>query len=144
MTSIREEVDCLFFQKKILDTGTLLTLKQPVYVRGMSKSRACMYACRPTTGRAHLCNSSKIDKTNRYTNRAGRPGIAPTGDQNPLKTQQTQKETQKVKTNQTPIKSPKTLEDSSIWSLVLPLWEKNPMDYTRVQHVGISNHLKLS
>jgi hypothetical protein len=45
--------------------------------------------------------------------------MAPTGDQNTVKTWQTQKETQKVKTNQTPIKSPKTLEVSPVWSPVL-------------------------
>jgi hypothetical protein len=45
--------------------------------------------------------------------------MAPIGDQNPLKTQQTQKETEKLKANQTPIKSPKTLEVSPVWFPVL-------------------------
>jgi hypothetical protein len=85
MTSIREEVDCLSLKKKFLDTGTLLTLKQPAYVCRLSKGRARMYACRPTTSYTHLCNFSKKN-INRQTDRAGRTGMAPTGDQNPLKT----------------------------------------------------------
>jgi hypothetical protein len=62
MTSIREEDDYLFLRKRFPDTGTLLTLKKPVYVRGLSKGRACMYACRPTAGHVHLCNFSKKRK----------------------------------------------------------------------------------
>jgi hypothetical protein len=67
MTSIKEEVDYLFFQKKILDTGTQLTLKQPVHLCGLSKGRACMYVCIPTAGHIHLCNFSKKQNTGRLT-----------------------------------------------------------------------------
>jgi hypothetical protein len=60
VTYHREEDDCLFFKiKKILNTGMLLTLQQPAYVRGLSKGRAHMYACRPTIVHVHLCNFSK-------------------------------------------------------------------------------------
>jgi hypothetical protein len=84
MTSIREEVDYLFLKKYFLDTGTLLTLKQLAYVRGLSKGRACMYTCRPTVGRVHLCNFSKRKLTVK-ADKAWSTGMV---DQNPLKTLQ--------------------------------------------------------
>jgi hypothetical protein len=83
MASFREEDDCLFFKKYFPDTGTQLILQQPAYVRGLSKDRVRMYACRPTAGRVHLCNFSK-KKTNSQANQAGSTGME---DQNPLKTQ---------------------------------------------------------
>jgi hypothetical protein len=102
MTSDREEDDCLFFKKYFLNTGMLLTLQQPAYVRGLSKGRVRMYACRPTTGRVHLCNFLKKENNSQAV-KAGNTGME---DQNPLKTQ-TLTETQKRKLNQ--LKHPKRI-----------------------------------
>jgi hypothetical protein len=65
--------------------------------------------------------------------------MAPTGDQNPLKdsADSNQKLERYKKTNQTPKKSPKTLEVSPVWSPVL-LAGKPPYGYTRVYNVGRS------
>jgi hypothetical protein len=71
------------FKKYFLNTGTLLTLQQPAYVRSLSKGRACMYSCRPTTGSVHLSKFSKKIKTNSQANQAGSTCIE---DHNPLKT----------------------------------------------------------
>jgi hypothetical protein len=84
MTLIREEVDCLFLKKGFFDTGTLLTLKHPAYVCGMSKGRDHMYVCRPTICCIHLCNFSK-KKTNSQDDKVVSIGME---DQNLLKTQQ--------------------------------------------------------
>jgi hypothetical protein len=73
-TSDREEDDCPLLKKQILNTGMLLTLQQPVYVRWLSKGRACMYACRLTAGHVHLYNFSKM-KNNNPTNQTGSTGI---------------------------------------------------------------------
>jgi hypothetical protein len=62
MASFREEDDYFFFKKDFLDTGMQLILQQPTYVRGLSKDRVHMYACRPTGGRVHLCDFSKKEK----------------------------------------------------------------------------------
>jgi hypothetical protein len=59
MTSDREEDDWLFFKNDFLNIGMLLILQHPTYVRSMSKGRACMYVCKPTTSCVHLCNFSK-------------------------------------------------------------------------------------
>jgi hypothetical protein len=48
--------------------------------------------------------------------REGRIGMAPTCDQNPLKTQQTYRKSKGNKIDQTPKKSHKTLEASLVWS----------------------------
>ena len=62
MASFREGDDYLFLKKIFLDTGMQLIRQQPVYVRRLSKDRARMYACRPTTGHVHLCEFSKKEK----------------------------------------------------------------------------------
>jgi hypothetical protein len=68
-----------------------LSIEQGTYVRVQ------------THNRPYTSVTSQKKKTNRQTDRAGRTGMAPTGDQNPLKTQQLT-ETQKVIK---PIKHPK-------------------------------------
>jgi hypothetical protein len=70
-----------------------------------------MYVCRPTTCHVHLYNLSKkknkkVDISRSIDNRAkGATGMAPTGDQNPLKTQKLTKTQKVIK----PIKHPKNI-----------------------------------
>jgi hypothetical protein len=104
-------------KKKILNTGTLLTLQQPAYVCGLSKGRARMHACRPTTGHVHLCNFSKNENQQSSKGREywyGRPTSL--------------KDTEAYRNSKTVSKliqkhpkeiSPKTLEASPVWSPIL-------------------------
>jgi hypothetical protein len=61
-----------------------------------------MYACRPTVGRVHLCNFSKI----KLTVKADKEGSTGMADQNPLKTQELTENSKKVIK---PIKVPKNI-----------------------------------
>jgi hypothetical protein len=98
MTSIREEVDYLFLEKKFLDTSTLMILKQQdVY------EAECVCTCVDPQHAAYTSITYQKKKTNRQTDRERRTSMAPIGDKNPLKTQQTYINSKVIK----PIKHPK-------------------------------------